>query len=72
MSSQYFLSEAAMEGILSGRLDYAAKLADLGFVPQAYLRALESSQADAAAGDLDEFSGNARIVKAALTAGAHP
>ena len=62
-----------MEGILSGRLDYAATLAELGFVPQSYLRDLESSQADAAAaGDLDEFSGNARIVKAALTAGAHP
>ena len=60
-----------MDATLAGRADYAAVLAELGFVPCEYLQALsEQSEEAISQHSLDEFSGNARIVKAALCAGA--
>ncbi len=72
-----------MEAIKAGRADFAAALADLGFLPPEYVHSLRSggrggrdakegssdSEAFTAAGAADEYSSNARIVKAALCAG---
>lgn len=55
-----------MEAILAGREDYAAALADLGFVDQGFQTALRAGSSEH---QVDEFSGNARIVKAAVCAG---
>ena len=69
-----FVSDAAMEATAATRADFAAQLADLGFLPPSYARACaEGARAlppDAAA--FDDASGNARIVKAALCAGFYP
>ncbi len=59
-----------MEGILAGRSDYAAALVDLGFVSHSYCRGINDGQVDPTPLGPDEHSGNARIVKAALCAGA--
>lgn len=63
-----------MEATAATRADFAAQLADLGFLPPSYARACaEGARAlppDAAA--FDDASGNARIVKAALCAGFYP
>lgn len=40
LCAQYFMSENAMEAVAAGRADYAATLADLGFVPRSYVDAL--------------------------------
>lgn len=69
VTSKYFLSEPAMEGILSGRHDFAKALVELGFVSQTYLHTLNELPQNAAQTAVDEFSGNARIVKAAICAG---
>jgi hypothetical protein len=70
VGSELFLSEAAMEGILAGRSDYAAALVDLRFISHSYCRGINDGHADSSARGLDEHSDNARIVKAALCAGA--
>ena len=63
-----------MEATAATRADFAAQLADLGFLPPSYARACaEGARAlppDAAA--FDDASGNARVVKAALCAGFYP
>lgn len=56
-----------MEAILAGREDYAAALTDLGFSDKGFSEAL---RAGSNRHQLDEYSGNARIVKAAMCAGA--
>ena len=66
VSQRFFLSEPAMEAILAGREDYAAALTDLGFSDHGFSEALRSGSSKH---PLDEFSGNARIVKAAMCAG---
>ena len=58
-----------MEGILAGRSDYAAALVDLGFVSHSYCRGINDGQVDSWPLGPDEYSDNARIVKAALCAG---
>ncbi|KAK9809193.1 hypothetical protein WJX72_011126 [[Myrmecia] bisecta] len=82
--SQYFISEAAMEATLAGRAEYAAILADLGFMAADYARTLgrepfqikENSRMevdlDPEERGLNDYAGNARIVKAALCAGLYP
>lgn len=66
VSKSYFLSEPAMEAVLAGREDYAASLADLGFASQSFVDGLKT---DSPRQRLDEYSSNARIVKAAICAG---
>ena len=56
-----------MEAILAGREDYAAALTELGFSDPGFRDALRNGRSKH---QLDEFSGNARIVKAAMCAGA--
>lgn len=64
------------QGIDAGRRQYAEILADLGFAPPGYgaLRARErSAELDSlVAHEVDEYSGNARVVKSALVAGFYP
>lgn len=82
-----FVSDQAMEAITAGRKQYAEILEDLGFIPRAYLPRLTGPPAYSSAGyqtlanigpgnenhgDLDEMSGSARVVKAALCAGLYP
>ena len=67
VSRRFFLSEPAMEAILAGRDDYAAALRDLGFSDDGFREALRASSSTHT---LDEYSNNARIVKAAICAGA--
>lgn len=67
--SRYFLSETAMEGVLSGRKDFASSLVSLGFVQDSYVASLDQIQGIPINADADEFSTNARIVKAAICAG---
>ena len=55
-----------MEAILAGRGDYAIALADLGFTRRSYQHSLHNGRAN---DRLDEYSGNARMVKAAMCAG---
>jgi ATP-dependent RNA helicase DHX57 len=81
----------ALEAIHAGRLDYAANLSSMGFLPSWYLEHLRqeghtsrplkvggttlppsSSSIATEPGGPDEFSWNARIVKAALVAGFYP
>lgn len=74
LASESFVSDAAMEATLQGRADFAGTLADLGFLPRTYVNDACStsgcdSDADGHAG-LDEYSGNARVIKAAICAGA--
>ena len=52
---------------VNGGIACAAILSDLGFLPYGYERCL--NDAAASGSPLDEFSDNARIVKAALCAG---
>lgn len=56
-----------MDGIQAGRKDFAASLAGLQFIPASYVEELDSAPARHT--DLNEFSGNARVVKAAICAG---
>lgn len=52
-----------------GRGEYAAALADLGFIDEAYARCIKRGNRQPESGDFDDFSDNARVVKAALCAG---
>ena len=73
-----------MDAILDGRAEYAAILADLGFVPGEYVQHTRQGGLSAGlgggagpkhftgAGGLDEYAGNARVIKAALCAGFYP
>ena len=73
-----------MEAIQEGRAEYAATLADLGFVPGDFVAHTRRGAPSAGAGggggpkpfagpgEVDEHAGNARIVKAALCAGFYP
>jgi hypothetical protein len=68
-----FIADAAMEATAASRADFAAQLADLGFLPAAYARACrDGGPMPAEAAAYDDHSGNARIVKAALCAGFYP
>lgn len=73
LASESFISDAAMEATLQGRADFAGTLADLGFLPRAYVDACSApgrgEDGDGNAG-LDEYSGNTRVIKAAICAGA--
>lgn len=66
VSKRLFLSEPALEAILAGRADFAAALSVMGFVDQDYLGNLGQGTTEH---KVDEFSGNARFVKAAICAG---
>ena len=69
------LSWQALDGVRAAREDYAAVLAELGFVPRAYVDAVRgrsSAAADAARAAMDAHAGSARVVKAALCAGLYP
>ena len=72
LASDSFISDTAMEATLQGRADYASILADLGFLPRTYVDTCSSSyrdgNGDSHAG-LDEYSANARVIKAAICAG---
>ena len=84
--SEYFLSDQAMDSIHSGRRQYAEILSSLGFIPDSYpniaCRAEYTSpsltQKDdepsifSSRGQVDEYSGHARVVKAALASGFYP
>ena len=73
-----------MEAISEGRAEYAATLADLGFVTGDFVQHTRRRGSRAGAGGgggpkpfagpggVDEHAGNARIVKAALCAGFYP
>lgn len=62
-----------MEATAASRADFAAQLADLGFLPAAYARACrDGGPMPAEAAAYDDHSGNARIVKVALCAGFYP
>ena len=69
------LSWQALDGVRAAREDYAAVLAELGFVPRAYVDAVRgrgSPAAEAARATADAHAGSARVVKAALCAGLYP
>jgi ATP-dependent RNA helicase DHX57 len=84
--SEYFISDQAMDSIHSGRRQYAEILSSLGFIPDSYpniaCRAEYTSpsltQKDdepsifSSRGQVDEYSGHARVVKAALASGFYP
>ena len=65
-----FLSQQALEGVMASRLDYAAVLADLGFVSRDYLLALKRDGHGGGVADRNAQTG--RVVKAALVAGFYP
>ena len=65
-----FLSMQALEGVQASRADYAAVLADLGFVSRDYLHSLKRE--GAGGGVADRNSNTGRVVKAALVAGFYP
>lgn len=67
-ASQNFVSDAAMEGTLQGRAEYAGILADLGFLPVSYVASCRNS-AHELDSHYDECSLNARVIKAAICAG---
>jgi ATP-dependent RNA helicase DHX57 len=72
---QHFLSWQALDGVRAAREDYASVLAELGFVPRAYVDAVRgrtSAAAAAAASAMDAHASSARVVKAALCAGLYP
>lgn len=62
-----------MEATLAGRKDYANLLADLGFLPRDYADHMgPTGPARGFTSPFDQYSENARIVKAALCAGVAP
>lgn len=69
-AAESFVSDAVMEATLQGRAEYAAILADLGFLPPSHAAAYANGNADAQNAHYDEYSGNARVIKAAICAGA--
>ncbi len=69
VASQMHLSDAAMEGTLNGRAEYARILADLGFVSSEYAARCNSPSIMECADGQDAMSNNARVIKAAICAG---
>lgn len=72
-----YVSDQAMESIDAGRRQYADILLDLGFVPGRYPACVadvrrEGGLWELAPHELDAFSDQARIVKAALCSGFYP
>ena len=67
---RHFLSRQAMESIQASRNDYAAVLADLGFVTRQYLQNLRRE--GFGGGVADRNANASRVVKAALVAGFYP
>ena len=65
-----FLSHMALEGVRVSRQDYAAVLADLGFVSREYLANLKREGVGGGVADRNANVG--RVVKAALVAGFYP
>ena len=65
-----FLSHMALEGVRVSRQDYAAVLADLGFVSREYLANLKRE--GVGGGIADRNANVGRVVKAALVAGFYP
>ena len=65
-----FLSHLALEGVRVSRQDYAAVLADLGFVSREYLANLKREGVGGGVADRNANVG--RVVKAALVAGFYP
>lgn len=59
-----------MEGVRTNREDYAAVLADLGFVSNSYLASLK--RYGTGGGDADRNANVGRVTKAALVAGFYP
>ncbi len=61
-----------MEAALQGRTEYAGILADLGFLPAGYAGACSNGAqcpSEEEYAHYDEYSGNARVIKAAICAG---
>jgi HrpA-like RNA helicase len=68
-----FLSQTALEGVLTQRADFAATLAELGFLTPDYWRSVKRGiPPSCEAGTPDSNSRSKRIVKAALCAGFYP
>lgn len=71
-----FLSESVLEAVQAGRADFAGTLVDMGLLPASYPACLQRpGQPSSAQQELhafDQFCDNARVVKAALCAGAKP
>ena len=86
--SKWYISEQAMDSIQAGRRQYADILTELGFVPSRYSSVAcrsdyippvlgtgnQSSNKGPFdyVGGVDEYSGHARVVKAALASGFYP
>ena len=70
---EYFLSQQALEAVQAGRLDYAAILADLGFVRREYIANMRRGSGGSNGGtEADSNADVVRVVKAALVAGFYP
>ena len=67
---EYFLSQQALEAVQAGRLDYAAILADLGFVRREYIANMRRGSGGGT--EADSNGDVVRVVKAALVAGFYP
>ena len=71
-----FLSESALEAIEAGRAEFAATLMDMGLLPPSFRGWMQQQarsslpSADITLHEFDSYCNNARIVKAALCAGA--
>ena len=71
-AEQNFLSGSVLEAVAASRVDLACTLADLGYVPREYADEIVHSSRNgnnAPAAPCDQYSHNARVVKAALCAG---
>ncbi len=74
--TQNFLSESALEAIEAGRAEFAATLMDMGLLPPSFRGWMQQqARSSLPSGDItlhefDSYCNNARIVKAALCAGA--
>jgi len=66
------LSFTAMEAMRACRADYAAALAELGFVSEEYVRRVRSDAPWRPEAAPDAHSASLRVLKAALTAGLYP
>ncbi len=74
--AQNFLAESALEAIEAGRAEFAATLMDMGLLPSSFRGWMQQQarsslpSADITLHEFDSYCNNARIVKAALCAGA--
>ncbi|CAL8471800.1 g11342 [Coccomyxa elongata] len=74
-AAQNSVSDAAMEAALQGRAEYAGILADLGFLHAGYAGACSNGTqgpSEEEYAHYDEYSCNARVIKAAICAGFYP